>query len=446
MAYGRNLLRGTTLACMAIGTLSGVGIVGTARAEDGEWIKDDKGCKVWSDAKAEERGQWSATWTGQCKKGVAEGPGALNWYKNDILAQRYEGPLINGKRDGTGVYTWVSGGRYEGQFTAGARTGHAKYHWPNGDNYEGDFVNGKRTGKGVYIWANGQRYEGDFVDSAMTGEGYQLEPNGNTYRGRWLNDQFNGPGVVTFAATGNVLSGQFVDGKIHDGTGSKADGTLIAIYSNGVRSNPTSSDGGGSNALSFVAGLLGAAAQGVAGAGGRNAAQYQAVATALQAASGTSNSGTLPVAQPIAAAPGGAAYGGAGTNAAAGRASGATDTNPLAGRKTIAPETNCIDQVRIKRGERGWVGWSEVETGMMNKCGYTVNTAWCITNAQGNGDSARCETQYSGMYGLSPGEQHSMHVDRFGALQTLSCKEPAMPLNIKWNGTTFTGQCYLPKA
>ncbi|ODP32843.1 hypothetical protein A9762_03935 [Pandoraea sp. ISTKB] len=439
MAHGHAACRRTR---SFIGKASLIGMLfatGGAYAADGAWVVTNTGCKVWSNDPANPEVTWTATWTGPCKNGIANGQGTEEWFRNGVFDQRLEGTLTNGVRTGTGTYTWASGNRYEGPFVDDARTGKGKFFWTNGDTYEGDFIAGKRTGKGVYVWADGKRYEGDMVDGQITGQGFQLEPNGNTYRGEWQNNTFHGTGIITFASDGSVRAGQFVNGKIFEGTDSKADGTLVATYSNGVRSRAsTASDSSG--VVSFVAGLLGAAAQGVASGGGRNAAQYQAVATALQAASGSpggSPSGAaMPSAQPS-----------SGYNAAAsaGNAGGGTPSG-LAGRKTIPPISGCVDQVRIPRGAKGYVGWYAVETGLTNKCGYTINVAWCVTgltNKDGN-DAARCENQYSGLFGISPGEQISMHVDRFGTLVTLVCKDPAMPLNIQWNGTRFSGQCYLP--
>lgn len=435
-------------AKLALAAASAVGlfaIVGSAQAEEGGFIQAEgpNHCKVWSDAKPEELKEWTATWTGPCNKsGIADGPGVLEWSRNGVFSARFEGTTVNGKRAGVGVYTWASGARYEGPFAADTRTGKAKYYWPNGDFYEGDFIAGKITGKGVFIWASGRRYEGDFIDSDMTGEGYQVAPDGNTYRGGWLKNQFSGNGVIVLAQDGSIITGQFVDGKIVEGTHSQTDGTLIATYSNGVRTKVASADSG-LGVFSFVVGLLGAAAQGVASGGGRNAAQYQAAATALQAVSGTGSSGggTMPMAQPVSTM----AAAGNGSLASAGSGGGRASSNdPFAGRKATDPVKGCIDQVRIKRGATGSIGWYDYETGIVNKCGYVVNTAWCVTSLKGESDTAQCEKQYAGMYGLNPGQQASLGADRFGELQMLSCKEPAMPLKIQWNGTRFTGTCYLP--
>lgn len=425
MAHGRNFRRGAVLALSIAGAY---GLLGGPSAHAEGWVTvNNKDCKVWSNDPGNTGITWTATWTGPCKNGYADGPGTEEWFKDGVFDQRLEGELRQGKRAGVGTYTWASGNRYEGPFVNDDRTGKGKYFWVSGDTYEGDFVAGKLTGKGTYAWANGKRYEGDFINSAMTGQGYQLEPNGNTYRGQWRDNTFDGPGVITFASDGSVRAGQFVNGKIYEGTDTRADGTVVATYANGARTNASSSDDG-PGVLSIVAGLLGAAAQGVASGGGRNAAQYQAVATALQATSGTASpSAAMPATQPMSVAPSGKYSANAAT----------------AGRKTTEPVKGGIEQVRIPRGAKGYVGWYEVETGVRNTCGYAVNVAWCVTANNAADDSARCEKNYSGFYGLSPGEQLSLHADRFGTLETLICKDPARPLNITWSGTRFTGQCVL---
>ncbi|APD11266.1 hypothetical protein UC34_25305 [Pandoraea vervacti] len=476
MNHGRHVRR-STLVWFSIA--SAFGLLGGNQAHAEGWVTvTNQNCKVWSNDPDNTGITWTATWTGACKNGFADGPGVEEWFKNGVFDQRLNGELSHGKRSGVGTYTWASGNRYEGpfvndertgkgkfswasgatyegDFVAGKRTGRGIYVWPNGDRYEGDFVNdertgkgklrwvsgttyegdfiaGKLTGKGIYVWPDGNRYEGDMVDAKREGQGYLLEANGNSYRGQWADNMVDGPGAVTFAGDGSVRAGQFVKGKIFDGTDTRADGTLIATYSGGVRTSATDSSDDGPGVLSFVAGLLGAAAQGVASGGGRNAAQFQAVATALQATSGASSSPSpSPSALPVPASPSANYNAGTGGNVAS------------AGRKTIAPLTGCIEQVRIPRGAKGHGGWYDVETGIKNTCGYAVIVAWCVTGDKGPGDTARCETNYSGFYGLSPGEQHSLGSDRFGTLQTLICKDPARPLDITWSGTRFTGHCVL---
>ena len=63
--------------------------------------------------------------------------------------------------------------------------GNQKKIYKNGDTYEGPFVNGKREGKGVYIYQNGDKYEGEFKRGKKDGEGKYTYRNGNVYEGTW---------------------------------------------------------------------------------------------------------------------------------------------------------------------------------------------------------------------------------------------------------------------
>ena len=60
--------------------------------------------------------------------------GFLNFKNNHT----YQGPFLNGKKHGRGVYTW-----------------------PNGDTFVGEFDNGIYT-QGIYKWNNGNKYIGEF--------------------------------------------------------------------------------------------------------------------------------------------------------------------------------------------------------------------------------------------------------------------------------------------
>ena len=51
-------------------------------------------------------------------------------------------------------------GRYVGQVVNGLREGKGIYYFNNGNRYEGDYRNGKREGKGIFYWNSGSRYEG----------------------------------------------------------------------------------------------------------------------------------------------------------------------------------------------------------------------------------------------------------------------------------------------
>lgn len=64
------------------------------------------------------------TYTGDCKKGKAEGMGKA------IGTDVYEGAFKNGYPDGEGLYTWRSGKYYRGMFKKGEMTGMGELHIP----------------------------------------------------------------------------------------------------------------------------------------------------------------------------------------------------------------------------------------------------------------------------------------------------------------------------
>ncbi len=61
------------------------------------------------------------SYTGSCKKGLADGPGEA------IGVDHYKGEFKKGYPDGTGTYTWASGAIYVGEWTKGLREGEGKY-------------------------------------------------------------------------------------------------------------------------------------------------------------------------------------------------------------------------------------------------------------------------------------------------------------------------------
>ena len=108
------------------------------------------------------------TYSGGCKDGKAQGPGAA---KGSAF---YVGEFREGKKHGRGVKTWPWGDRYDGDFLEDAKHGMGRYTWGvrsafAGDRYEGGFANDKRNGYGVYVWASGDAYAGPWKDDAVAG-------------------------------------------------------------------------------------------------------------------------------------------------------------------------------------------------------------------------------------------------------------------------------------
>lgn len=151
----------------------------------------------------------------------------------------YQGGLLSGKPNGTGVMLASDGGRYSGMWEQGRRHGHGELTGPDGDHYVGSFVNDVREGVGTQRsqdgfyrgeWANdlpngegrfnandGSIYEGQWLDGERAGRGSYTDARGNRYEGEWLADVPHGFGVLT-ERDGTEYDGRWTAGR-RDGYG-----------------------------------------------------------------------------------------------------------------------------------------------------------------------------------------------------------------------------------
>lgn len=126
----------------------------------------------------------------------------------------YDGEFLDGKRDGYGVYKWVSGQLYEGSFKNDKMNGKGKMSYPDGNTYEGDWLDDKREGFGVYNCPDGRRYEGTFHNDVLEGKGTMYYENGDIFQGEWVNDAMEGYGVYKWHDN-RIYEGQYVNGIEH---------------------------------------------------------------------------------------------------------------------------------------------------------------------------------------------------------------------------------------
>jgi len=129
------------------------------------------------------------------------------------VGETYEGECKNGKRDGKGKLTYLSGDVYEGYWKDDMFNGQGKFIDRYGI-YEGEFKNGQQNGKGKLIYANGNIYEGEFKDGQFNGKGKIIFAQGGFYEGGWKNGQWDGKGKVIYS-DGNVYEGEFKDGQFN---------------------------------------------------------------------------------------------------------------------------------------------------------------------------------------------------------------------------------------
>ena len=161
---------------------------------------------------------------GEWRKGMFHGRGVC-YYGEYGCEHRYEGEFQNGLREGTGTMYYPSGNVYEGMWHLGKREGHGKFSWKeSGSYYVGEFKDGEMSGQGEIVYAfsaqspsvqfvQANRYLGSFEKSLRNGKGTFYYANGAVYTGDWRDNRKNGQGVFT-SRDGRVYRSEFKDGSI----------------------------------------------------------------------------------------------------------------------------------------------------------------------------------------------------------------------------------------
>ena len=95
---------------------------------------------------------------------------------------RYYGDLVDGKKEGTGQFSFEDGSFFSGEIKNGSLHGKGIAIWPSGTVYDGDWENGKRNGMGVEFNIRGKwRYEGQYKDYNFHGSGILHFEDGTFY-------------------------------------------------------------------------------------------------------------------------------------------------------------------------------------------------------------------------------------------------------------------------
>jgi len=68
--------------------------------------------------------------------------------------------------------------------------------YADGSHYEGEVVNGLRQGNGVFHFRGGGYYDGNWVKGKIEGNGNCISQRSNCLRRRMENERFNGVGVL----------------------------------------------------------------------------------------------------------------------------------------------------------------------------------------------------------------------------------------------------------
>jgi hypothetical protein len=158
-------------------------------------------------------GALPAAWTGACKDGLADGPGAVEWTPQKGTTVRIDGTLAAGSIVGSADMV-AGSNRYSGTFKDFTPDGDGFYQYAGGSMYEGGIADGKPNGHGVRLETDRSRYDGEWVAGKREGHGVATFTLGGSYDGQWRNNRFDGLGTIVYAGSGRTFTGEFKDGRI----------------------------------------------------------------------------------------------------------------------------------------------------------------------------------------------------------------------------------------
>ena len=115
------------------------------------------------------------------------------------------------KSDGT-VAECQTNGRYQGELVDGVQEGSGVENYDDGSWYKGRWEKGKYT-VGVYKSNSGERYAGEFEDGQKSGNGVAAETNGRVFSGQWSKGLPSGYGQLKGGTSDSYaqILGQFND-------------------------------------------------------------------------------------------------------------------------------------------------------------------------------------------------------------------------------------------
>ena len=175
----------------------------------GEWQfskADGYGVHVWKTGDRYE-GEWKA-----CLK---HGNGTDLFANGDSYIGQYK----FGKPCGYGRYVWKDGSFYVGEFFDGLKCGFGKWRKTTAhrsNTYEGQYYQDKKQGFGIFRWVSGNVYKGQYKDDEREGIGEMRWTDGSVYVGMWSRGIQHGYGRMWFP-DGKLKEGLF-ENNVYKGT------------------------------------------------------------------------------------------------------------------------------------------------------------------------------------------------------------------------------------
>jgi len=148
------------------------------------------------------------------------------WKEENVLFHwktQYEGHWKDGKMDGYGVYTTLSGNQYKGQWKQDKRHGDGEFSLVDGTIYRGHWEADTLTCKHGFLSMN--RYKGS-IDLYPYASSYLIDQT--NYKGEIVDGLMHGNGVITLDAN-RKISAHFIAGKPRNGTITLKNGEEVTI-------------------------------------------------------------------------------------------------------------------------------------------------------------------------------------------------------------------------
>ena len=139
---------------------------------------------------------------------------------------------VNGKWEWYKSKKWKRDSKYVGEIENGKPNGQGTLSYLSGTKYVGEYKDGKKNGQGTQTGSDGEKYLGEWKDGKRNGQGTETFPNGSKYVGEWKNGKENGQGTTTFR-DGDKYVGEYKNGKTWNGTGYDKDGNILGKMVNG---------------------------------------------------------------------------------------------------------------------------------------------------------------------------------------------------------------------
>lgn len=161
------------------GLLASLPVFAAVDAAAQTWVADGHtGCKVvdlYPDPSK------SIAWSGNCRDGLADGPGTLTWSRRGQPEGTQTATFAAGKAQGPAEVIWANGRAFKGQVKDGMAWGQGTYTWADGRRYEGEWADDRRSGRGTLFFTNGDRFIGVFHRNKPVGAGEYVKTDGSRF-------------------------------------------------------------------------------------------------------------------------------------------------------------------------------------------------------------------------------------------------------------------------